>query len=174
LKGNYLIPEPSKELIQQCQNGDRESFKMLYKHYEKTIYGFCLRMLSNQQDTEDAVQTVFLKLFNNLSKFKYEARFTTYLFTIARNVCYDILNQRKHADEDLEKAKYVAGDATEDDHDLSWAVSKLPERTRESFILFAIEGYPQDQIAEILGVQTGTVKALVFQARQKLRTWLSE
>jgi RNA polymerase sigma-70 factor (ECF subfamily) len=169
-----LIPEPSKELIQQCQNGDMESFKMLYKHYEKTIYGFCLRMLNNQQDTEDAVQTIFLKLFRNLSSYKFKARFTTYLFTIARNACYDILNQRKYKNEDLENANHIAGNTIEYDHDFSMAISKLPERTRESFILFAIEGYPQDQIAEILGVQIGTVKAQVFQARQKLRNWLSE
>lgn len=169
-----MIPEPSNELIQHCQNGDMESFKMLYKHYEKTIYGFCLRMLSNQQDTEDAVQTIFLKLYHNLSKYKYKARFTTYLFTIARNVCYDILNQRNHTTEDLDNAEYIAVNATEFNQDISQAISKLPERTRESFILFAIEGYPQDQIAEILGVRTGTVKALIFQARQKLKTWLSE
>ena len=169
-----MIPEPTKELIHQCQNGDMESFKMLYKHYEKTIYGFCLRMLINQQDTEDAVQTIFLKLFSNLSNFKHEARFTTYLYTIARNACYDILNQRKHANEDLESVKDIAGITSDYDHDILAAISKLPERTRESFILFAIEGYPQDQIAEILGVQTGTVKAFVFQARQKLINWLGE
>jgi len=147
---------------------------MLYKHCEKTIYGYCLRMLNHQQDTEDAVQTIFLKLFRNLSNYKYKARFTTYLFTIARNVCYDILNQTKHENEDLENAKYIAGNATDYDHDISRAISKLPERTRECFILFAIEGYPQEEIAEILGVRIGTVKALVFQAREKLRIWLSE
>lgn len=169
-----MIPEPSKDLIQHCQNGDLQSFKMLYKHYEKTIYGFCLRMLNNHQDAEDAVQTIFLKLFRNLSNFNYEARFTTYLFTIARNACYDILNQRKPNNEDLQKAEHIAGNTTDLDHDISGAISKLPERTRECFIMFAIEGYPQEQIAEIMSIKTGTVKALIFQARQKLITWLSD
>jgi DNA-directed RNA polymerase specialized sigma24 family protein len=118
-KGKLLIPEPSKELIQQSQNGDLKSFKNLYRHYEKTIYGFCLRMLINQQDAEDAVQTIFLKLFRNLSNFNYEARFTTYLFTIARNACYDILNQRKNMNEDLDKADHIAGNTTDSDHDIS-------------------------------------------------------
>ncbi|MCK4559999.1 MAG: RNA polymerase sigma factor [Calditrichia bacterium] len=169
-----MIPEPSKDLIQQSKNGDLQSFKNLYRHYEKTIYGFCLRMLNNQQDAEDAVQTIFLKLFRNIAGFNYQARFTTYLFTIARNACYDILNQRKNMNEDLDKADHISGNTTNLDHDISGAISKLPERTRECFIMFAIEGYPQEQIAKIMSIKTGTVKALIFQARQKLRTWLSE
>ena len=133
-----------------------------------------MRMLNNQQDTEDAVQTIFLNLYRNIARFNYKARFTTYLFTITRNVCYDILHQRKQSNEGLEKAEQIAGDALKEDPDISNAISKLPERTRECFIMFAIEGYPQEEIAEILGIRSGTVKALIFQARQKLRTWLSE
>jgi RNA polymerase sigma-70 factor (ECF subfamily) len=173
-KGNLLISEPSKELIQNCQKGDLESFKMLYRHYEKTIYGFCLRMLDHRQDTEDALQTIFLNLYRNLARFNFKARFTTYVFSITRNVCYDMLNQRKNMNVDLNKAENVSGNIPEYDQDLSRAISKLPERTRECFILFAIEGYPQDEIAEILNIKTGTVKALIFQARQKLVSWLSE
>jgi RNA polymerase sigma-70 factor (ECF subfamily) len=169
-----LNPEPSKELIQKSQNGDMESFKMLYDHYLKTIYGFCYRMLNNQQDAEDAVQTIFLKLYRNIAKFNFRARFTTYLFSITRNVCYDMLNQRKNDSDDLEQVEQIAGNITDYDQDISRAISKLPGRTRECFILFAIEGYPQEEIADLLRIKTGTVKALIFQARQKLVAWLND
>jgi RNA polymerase sigma-70 factor (ECF subfamily) len=131
-------------------------------------------MLNNQQDAEDAVQTTFLRLFRNITKFNFRARFTTYLFSITRNVCYDILNQRRQANEDLEKAKHIAGNVADWDQDITRAISNLPERTRECFIMFAIEGYPQNEIADLLNIKTGTVKALIFQARQKLITWLSD
>lgn len=169
-----MISEPSKEIIQNCQKGDLESFKMLYKHYEKTIYGFCYRMLNNKQDTEDAVQTIFLNLYRSIKSFSFKSRLTTYLFSITRNVCYDMLKQHRVINEELNETEHIAGNTSPMDQDISKAVSHLPEKTRECFILFAIEGYPQEEIAELLNIKVGTVKALIFQARQKLVTWLSE
>ena len=147
---------------------------MLYRHYEKTIYGFCYRMLQNQQDTEDAVQNIFHNLYRNLSNFKFKSRFSTYLFTITRNVCHDILNKRKNFNSDLEQATQQSTHISEFQQDLSTAISRLPEKTRECFLLFAVEGYPQGEVATLLNVEVGTVKALVFQARQKLVAWLSD
>lgn len=169
-----MIPEPSKELIKNCQNRDMESFKMLYRHYEKFIFGFCLRMLNNRQDTEDAVQTIFLNLFRGIANFNFKSRFTTYLISITRNVCYNMLKKQKHENGEFEHAKLIAGADTNFNHDLSHAISKLPARTRECFILFAVEGYPQVEIATILNIEVGTVKSLIFQARKKLVSWLSE
>jgi RNA polymerase sigma-70 factor (ECF subfamily) len=131
-------------------------------------------MLNNQQDTEDAVQTVFLNLYRSMKKFKFKSRFTTYLFSITRNVCHDILNQKKTIEEDLNAAADILISDMPSDHDLSASISRLPEKTRECFVLFAIEGYPQEEVAEILNIKIGTVKAMIFQARQKLISWLAE
>jgi len=151
-----------------------ECFKMLYEHYVKTIYGFCLRMLNNQQDAEDAVQTIFHNLFRNISGFKFKSKFSTYLFSITHNVCFDSINKRKNIIDDLEKAENLSIIIPDVKEDLSMAISKLPERTRECFILFAIEGYPQNEIADLLNIKIGTVKSLIFQARQKLISWLND
>jgi len=169
-----LIPEPGKELIQNCQKRDMESFRMLYRHYEKFVFGFCLRMLNNQQDTEDAVQTVFLNLYHGIVNFKFNSRFTTYLMSITRNVCFDMLRQQKRRGEAPDLTEPVSREGTDYDHDLLQAISNLPSRTRECFILFAVEQYPQAEIAELLQIKIGTVKALIFQARQKLIYWLNE
>jgi RNA polymerase sigma-70 factor (ECF subfamily) len=169
-----LITEPGKDLIKKCQKGDLESFKILYKHYEKTIFGFCYRMLNNKQDAEDAVQTIFLNLYRSFSKFRFKARFTTYLFSITRNVCYDLMKEQKIKKEDLEEIVQTSANNYPMDQDIAKAISLLPEKTRECFVLFAIEGYPQDEIANLLNIKIGTVKALIFQARKKLVTWLSD
>ena len=169
-----MISEPNSSVIRLSQSGDLDAFKNLYRHYEKTVYGFCLRMLNNRQDAEDALQTTFIKLYRNISKFRYKARFTTYLIRISRNVCYDIMNQQKKSHKDLEDVEHPTEAMDSLRHDISKAISYLPERTRECFILYAVEGYPQNQIAEILGIRIGTVKALIFQARQKLKMWLKD
>ena len=147
---------------------------MLYKHYEKTIFGFCYRMLNNQQDTEDAVQTIFLNLYRNIRKYQFKSRFSTYVFSITRNVCFDLLKHQKVQKEDFDEAQHISTNPISADPDITKAISRLPEKTRECFILFAIEGYPQEEIASILDVKTGTVKALIFQARQKLVQWLAD
>ena len=131
-------------------------------------------MLNNQQDTEDAVQTIFLKLYRSIGKYQFKSRFSTYLFSITRNVCFDLLKHQKVQREDLDKAKHISTNPVSADPDIAKAISKLPEKTRECFILFAIEGYPQEEIANILDVKLGTVKALIFQARQKLVQWLAD
>jgi RNA polymerase sigma-70 factor (ECF subfamily) len=169
-----LISEPSKELIENCQKGDLESFKRLYRHYERTIFGFCYRMLNNRQDTEDAVQTIFLNLYRGIGKYRFKAGFSTYLFSITRNVCFDMLKSQKVVKENLDEAKNISVNPMSVNHDIAKAISRLPQKTRECFILFAVEGFPQDEIAELLNIKSGTVKALIFQARQKLVAWLAD
>jgi RNA polymerase sigma-70 factor (ECF subfamily) len=131
-------------------------------------------MLNNQQDAEDAVQTIFLNLYRSIGKFNFKSRFSTYLFSITRNVCLDVLKQNKVVKEDLDESMHINSTAMPSDQDITRAISLLPEKTRECFILFAIEGYPQQEIADILNIKVGTVKALIFQARQKIVSWLSE
>ena len=147
---------------------------MLYEHYVKTIYGFCLRMLNNKQDSEDAVQTIFHNLYLKISQFTFTSQFSTYLFAITRNVCNDIISKRPNMNEDLEKATYSAVHTPEFKEDLAIAISRLPTKTRECFVLFAVQGYPQSEVAKLLNIEVGTVKALVFQARRKLIAWLGD
>ena len=169
-----MISEPNKELIENCQKGDMESFKLIYRHYEKTIYGYCFRMLNNQQDSEDAMQTIFLNLYRGIGKYRFKARFSTYLFTITRNVCIDLLKNQKGEKKNLDEVENISVNPRSAEQDIANAISRLPQKTRECFILFAMEGYPQGEIAELLNIKPGTVKAFIFQARQKLIAWLGD
>ena len=169
-----MISELSKEIIENCQKGDMQSFKLIYRHYEKTIYGFCFRMLNNQEDTEDAMQTIFLNLYRGIGKYRFKSKFSTYLFSITRNVCFDLLKHQKVEKENLNDVENISVNPRSADQDITKAIYRLPQKTRECFILFAIEGYPQGEIAELLNIKPGTVKALIFQARQKLVAWLGD
>ena len=164
------------ELIQKTKNGDLKAFELLYRNHSKKVYGFCLRMLNHKEDTEDVVQTVFLKLYRGIHKFRQESSLGTYVMSIARNACVDKLKLRqKHTGEEFrEEETHLSVTPLYERPDIETAISALPSRMKECFILFAVEGYPQDEISKILKVELGTVKAMTYQARKKIRAMLEE
>ena len=169
-----MISEPDEKLIRRCQDGDMEAFNHLYRHYEKSVYGLCLRMLNNLQDAEDAMQSIFIKIYRHISNFKFHSSFTTYLMRIAYNACFDMLHRRKIKSMNLQDIPHPPYQMETMDYQIERAIARLPERSRACFVLFAVEGIPQEKIARILKIRTGTVKALIFQARRKLQSWLEE
>ena len=77
------------------QRGDREAFALLVKRYNKQVYNFVLRQLRTPALCEDVTQEVFMRLVQNAAEFKHEARFSTWLYAIARNLCIDQLRRFK-------------------------------------------------------------------------------
>jgi RNA polymerase sigma-70 factor (ECF subfamily) len=184
-------------LMVRYQRGDREAFAELLRRYERPIYNFVLRQLRTPSAAEDATQDVFLRLVQNAAEFKHEARFSTWLYTIARNLCIDSLRKlahRRHASLDQ-----PARDATDprplvdsiaDGRPLASAersavsnemqicivnaVESLPEEQREVFLLREIAELPFKEIAVITGVGENTVKSRMRYALDRLREILSE
>jgi RNA polymerase sigma-70 factor (ECF subfamily) len=121
------------------------------------------------------VQTVFLKLYRSISQFQFGAKFSTYLFRIMMNVCFDTMQKKKRdkgrAEEVLEAPCPPRVDLR---LELEEAIAALPERMRACFVLFAVEELKQTEIAEILNLKLGTVKAHIFQAKAQLRALLSD
>ena len=162
-------------IIQQCQNGDINAFKGIYNQYEQPLLRTAYRMLGHQQDAEDAVQVTFIKLFKGVKNFNFKAKFSTYLFRILVNVCYDILKKRKKMKLlEIENGNHSYYPEDELRLELEEAILSLPERMRACFILFAVEEMKQSQIAEILKLSIGTVKANIFHAKTKLRGMLAK
>jgi RNA polymerase sigma-70 factor, ECF subfamily len=163
-----------QELIIRCQKGDVSAFKEVYYIYGTLLYRLALRMLCNRQDAEDVVQTVFVKLYQNISQFRQESRLRTYLVRMALNVCFDQLQSRRPL---LELDETVPSTATTEPEMrlvLQQAIDDLPERMRACFILFAVEGWPQQEIAEALHISLGSVKSHIFQAKARMRSFLPE
>ena len=164
-----------EDVIRRCQQQDIEAFKMVYEHYEQPLLRTARRILRQQQDAEDAVQSTFLKLYRGISRFQHRAKFSSYLFRILINTCFDTLDKHKRrAEEPLEWSNPSSDDGYRTKLDLEEAIAKLPERMKSSFVLFAVEGFKQEEVAEILNMKLGTVKANIFHAKARLRSLLTE
>ncbi len=159
-------------LILRCQQGDVSAFKQVYDTYGDLLVRLAIRMLGNRQDAEDAVQTTFVRLFQRIGQFRHQARFRTYLVRMTLNSCYDQLQSRRPL-LDLENAMHVtANPDPETGMVLQQALERLPERMRACFILFAVEGWSQLEIAEAMHITVGAVKAHIYQAKVRLRALL--
>ena len=162
------------EIIQRCQQHDMSAYKMVYDRYEQPLLHTALRILGLQQDAEDAVQMTFLKLYRGIRNYNYSSKFSTYLFRILMNVCFDILRKRKRVlVHPLEEANASYHSKHEEKMVLEEAILALPERMRACFVLFAVEELKQDEIADILNITPGGVKSSIYHAKARLRDRLS-
>ena len=119
------------------------------------------------------MQTTFIRLHRSIGRYRFEAALGTWLMRILINVCHDMLRARKRR-LDLRSAEPAPGPGPDLRLQLEEAILSLPERMRACFVLFAVEGFPQKEIAEMLDIREGTVKAQIFQAREKLRALLAD
>ena len=160
--------ENEKETIERCRSGDLRSFEIIYQQYRDTLYRSAYRMLGSKEDSEDALQLTFIKLYRAIKNFRGEAKLSTYLFRILLNVCHD-MHRKKKIEEKFDHQELVFQPQNELQIQMDDAIQALPTKMRACFILFAIEGFKQTEIAEMLSVTLGTVKAHIFQAKEKLK-----
>jgi RNA polymerase sigma-70 factor (ECF subfamily) len=162
-----------QQVVEKCRQGDLSAYRMIYQRYEQPLLRTACRVLGRQQDAEDAVQDTFMKLYRGIHGFRRGARFSSYLFRILLNSCTDILRKRKRAVvKEFEDTSHSNPPSHESHHNLAQVVDMLPPRMKTCFTLSAVEQFTYEEIAEMLGISVGSVKAHVHCARQKLRTWL--
>jgi len=157
-----------KELLKQCQQGEMSAYKNLYERHSTMLYSVAIRMLGTKEDAKDTLQNCFIRLYRSSGQFKYESKFSSYLVKILINCCYDVLSKRKNVYE-IRTDEPVDGQNQDWSLTLESAIQMLPLKMRECFILFAVEGFKQQEIAEMMEISEGAVKAHVFQAKKKLR-----
>ncbi len=180
-----------EELVAAYLEGDTNAFEELVERYKNRIYNLAYRMLGNPDDAYDLTQEVFLLLVRNLPSFRGEARFSTWLYRVVLNACYDRarksrnhLSLQESPGEDLpELGETLADeDAVSPEENMEKAeirsrvqeaISKLPPKFREVVVLHDIQGYDYREVAEILGISLGTVKSRLNRARNKLARELS-
>jgi len=164
-----------KTMILLCTQGDMKGFRALFERFRNPLLSTGMRMLGNSHDAEDAVQNTFMKVYKSIKDFKYKSSFSTYLFSIHMRVCLDMLRKKKRSRMQVlspgmaaEKPDYSLR------MQLEQAIGGLPVQQRACFVLFAVQGFKQAEIADMLGIATGSVKANIFHARMKLQKQLSE
>ena len=167
--------ENEDALIRCCQQSRPGAFETLYHRYEEPMLSLAYRMLGSREAAEDALQDAFLKLYRRIGQFRFDAAFSTWFYRIVANVCYDRLRRRRRVEP---VALDAVGDIpTVDDAGvrvhLKSAIDGLPPKMKACFVLYAQEGFTQREIAGMLGMREGTVKAHVFRAKERLREVLA-
>ena len=176
-----------KKLAESAAGGDQKAFEQLVLQYQKPVYNLALRMAGNADDAFDLAQEAFLRAWRALPQFKFESSFSTWLYRLTSNVCIDFLRQKKRSkvvslsfvNEDDETEEYDRPDPapgpeartiTSAEHEeVARALNSLEPEYREALTLCAIHGMSYIEIAEALGVPTGTVKSRISRAREKMR-----
>ncbi|NND03451.1 MAG: sigma-70 family RNA polymerase sigma factor [Acidimicrobiia bacterium] len=164
------------DLIARYLNGDNSAFDELMAAHEDRVFGICLRMLRDREAALDVTQETFLTVFRKADRYKAEAAFSTWLYRVTVNACYDHLRRtkRRRADslpEGFDPADPKAGDplaSAEVRPDIETALGELQEEFRSAVVLVDLQGLSIDQTAEILGIPSGTVKSRVFRGRRQL------
>jgi RNA polymerase sigma-70 factor (ECF subfamily) len=137
-------------------------------------------LLGSVSDAEDAVQETFLKVYRGAAAFRGGASFSTWIYRILLNTCYDSMRRRSRRREapaaaDLSSATLDPPAAREDSSlrlELEDSVGRLAEKPRSVFLLHAVEGFTHREIGEILGVAEGTSRMLLFEAKRELQRLL--
>ena len=171
---------PDGELVRRCQQGDRESFRHLYRQHQHKVRSL-LFQLCGSVALDDLVQEVFLRAWKGLPNMRRSARFSTWLYRITWNVASD---RRKEIAKQRDRQKTLAGEAsaqpapTGDLMRLHYqeavrrGLEALSPDRRDVLILHDLQDLPQKQIAQILDVPLGTVKSRLFGARKAMRAYL--
>lgn len=177
-----------EELVVAVQAGDVSAFDVLVRRWDRKIQGAAYRVLGSDDEARDVSQEAFLKAFRALSSFKREARFSSWLYQIAMNLCRDKLRRRRgrehlsldemaESTEPALRQRATAVDQIEDRDRarvVAAAVGGLSEDQREVVILKEYEGLTFPEIAEVLGVPLSTVKTRLYRALAQLRIELEK
>jgi RNA polymerase sigma-70 factor, ECF subfamily len=188
--------ESDEALMIRFQRGERAAFTQLVRRHQTGLFNFAMRQLRVASLAEDVVQEAFVRVVQNALDFKHEARFSTWVYTITRNLCIDHLRKRalrKHpsldeskrgeegdgptlgeqtADSRANVERQVTG--TELKERIALAVDELPDDQREVFLLRELSNLPFKEIAEITGVPENTVKSRMRYALERLQAALQE
>jgi len=197
--GNPEEKEFTNALIEQAKNGDTFAFGQLVEIYEKFIYNTAYRLLTlsgcGTSDTEDITQASFLKAWRSLSAFRGDCTFSTWLYRITQNTAKDYIRSHIRREtisltaEDSESGEEVTIDVPVTEGDeipeaslekkelilaVRRAIDQLPEDQKRVIILRDINELPYSDIAEMLGVEIGTVKSRINRGRQALKAILEK
>ena len=156
------------------------------RQHQQRVFGLVARILHRQDDVEDIAQQVFLKVYLSLNRFDQRAAFSTWLYKIAVNECWDHLRKKKvrpllyEADLSEEQVSQLDGIAAlgrptdgldeqaETRDTLQRVLDILPEQDRQLLLLKEVEGFSVQELAEILGLNVNTVKVRLFRARGRI------
>ncbi len=173
-----------EELIHRCKQGDPAAYTTLYNDNAAAVYNTIVRLLVHTGEAEDILQDSFVAAFDGISKFNNTVGFRPWVKRIAINKAVDLIRKRKLKLVELEPVwmdDTISDEEPIDETEIEFTIDKiskaveaLPGNYRTIFNLVALENIPQKEIAEMLGIEEGTVRVQYHRARQKILQILSK
>lgn len=187
-------PDPDLEFVRALAGGDESALDGLMARYEEPIFHFVYRHVLNEADAHDLAQDVFVRLYFNVSKFKPDAKFSTWLYQIALNICRDHAKNKRtrqaaitdslseHFDDERPCRDLAVDGRTPIDEalareklvSLEAGISALPDDLREALILTSLEQHSHRECADLLKTTPKAIETRVYRARKFLSEWLGK
>lgn len=181
--------DPDAALMTRVTQGDQRAFEELVEKYKQPVFNMIYRTLPDAAEAEDLAQAVFVQVYKSSARYRVEAKFTTWLFTIARNLCLNELRRRsRHPADSLDAASETENDSPGQQFEdvrsmaapdqlvqeeliakVSEALKELPENQRTAILLYQEQEKSYDEISEILGTSLSATKSLIHRARETLK-----
>jgi RNA polymerase sigma-70 factor, ECF subfamily len=177
-----------RELVRRAQAEDKEAFEELIRRHQNRVFAVASRILRKREDVEDIAQQAFVKAYFSLKRFDQRAAFSTWLYKITVNECWDMLRKRKvrplvyESDLSEEQARQVIAseeklnpvpdisERLEARQRVERLLEGLDDRDRLMLILKEVEGFSIEEVAEVLKLNANTVKVRLFRARRRVVT----
>ncbi len=185
-----LENDPDAALMQRVTQGDQPAFEELVEKYKQPVFNMIYRTLPDAAEAEDLAQTVFIQVYKSAARYRVEAKFSTWIFTIARNLCLNELRRRSRRPADSLDAPIAAGEdegATRQFEDVrniapheqlvrdelvskvAEALQELPENQRAAVLLYQEQDKSYEEIAAIMSSSLSATKSLIHRARETLK-----
>ena len=182
-------PDPDAALMLRVKQGDTAAFAEQVDKYKQPVMSVAYRMLRDATEAEDLAQTVFVQVFKSARRYQVSSKFSTWLFTIARNLCLNEIRRRaRHPAESLDAPHpEMAGEPLHQFQDhktasppdsllqgelqqkLEEALAELPENQRVAILLCREEDLSYEEIAKVVGCSVSATKSLIFRGRETLK-----
>ena len=169
---------PDAALLAAIAAGDEPAFVTLVERYESRFYRVARRMLGDDREAEDAVQTALLQIYRSASAYRERWSGSTWLYRVLTNVCVDLWRKRRRlAPDEGEAARLetsARGPGSIAAIDVDRALARLPAEARAILLLCYVEQMPYAEIARVRGITINTVKTQLSRAKRHMRKHLSE
>jgi RNA polymerase sigma-70 factor, ECF subfamily len=182
-------PDPDAALMLRVKQGDSAAFQELVEKYKQPVMNLVYRTLPDATEAEDLAQHVFLQVFKSAYRYEVSAKFTTWLFTIARNLCLNEIRRRsRHPADSLdetfadneeqpirqpEELKNLSPPDSllqdELEEKIEAALAELPEKQRTAILMCRGDEFSYEDIAEVLGCSVSATKSLIHRGRETLK-----
>lgn len=165
-----------QRLVTQAASGNTRAFEMLYRLHLGRVFALCMRLTRSEARAEELTQSAFVRAWEKLGSFRGESAFSTWLHRLTVNVVFESQRSDQRRAGRVTLTNDLAVLDRQGQHetpgmkmDLEQAIAQLPDRAREVFVLFQVEGYSHDEIAEMMDMAVGSSKAQLHRARHLLR-----